>query len=202
MVLALMAGVWIGSSARWMMEDAKVQLLNGEMQNAGGTVEEHKAHCIRSTGKGGSGPSADWEIGSPVNGRVRSIMGAPCHGVTIQPERGVVYAPAAGKIIRLYPMGNAIQLRMDSGVEIMLRVGVSGDELHSVFYRSCVIQNEIVTKGKMLLEYDMEEMDREGIDTAVSLTIDATDVYPEVMVTQETGVKAGETIFVYGILRG
>ena len=56
--------------------------------------------------------------------------------------------PTAGKVLKLYPMGNRIRFRTDSGVELLLNICKDKEELHSTYYRCNVLPNEIVRKGK------------------------------------------------------
>lgn len=195
-ILALMGGFWIGRSVKWMMADTESRLENGEE-----TKEQEESERLgveeagfRKLKNNARRIPLGWEIGSPVTGTVQSISDGARKGALLQPEKGMLYAPAAGKIIRLYPMGNAMLLRTDYGVELLLRVGEAGEELHSVYYRSGVVQNEIVTKGKLLLEFDMEGMHAEGIDTAVSVMVESAHIYRDITVTQKSRVKVGEEL--------
>lgn len=171
-ILSLMGGFWIGRSVKWMMIDTENRIVDEERHIPSG-----------------------WAVGSPVTGTVRSYSEGGGRGVLIRPEQEKIYAPVAGKIIRLYPMGNAMRLRTDSGIELMLRVGETGDEMHSGYYRSYVVQNEIVSKGKLLLEFDREGLQQEGIDVAVSVTVEAADAGRDIIVTEKEKVKFGEEIF-------
>lgn len=216
-ILALMGGFWVGRSIKWMMADTESRIENADgdinrdinkdkVENMTETptkfhstvAEEHNSRKLKNTAHH---ISYGEEIGSPVSGIVRGINDGLRKGALIQPEKGLLYAPASGKIIRLYPMGNAMRLRTDSGMELLLRVGENGDELHSVYYRSYVVQNEIVTKGKLLLEFDMEGMYSEGIDTAVTVMVDTADVYPDITITRKGYVKVGDELFVCDIHR-
>ena len=110
------------------------------------------------------------------------------------PEQGQLYAPAAGKIIRLYPLGNRMLLRTDSGVELLLQVGGNLDELCGSYFRPRVMQNEIVNKGKLLLEYDREGLLSEGADTGVSISVESADKLQDITVTGKERIKAGEEL--------
>ncbi len=182
-ILALMVGFWIGRSVKWMMLETESRI--SEDSDEQGRIEDVPEGIRIPLG---------WSIGSPVAGTVRSFNDGVGVGALIRPEQGAVYAPASGKITRLYPMGNAMRLRTDSGVELIMRVGETSDELHSVYYRARVIQNEIVNKGKMLLEFDLEGLQKEGVDTAVSLVVEPADPSQNVIVTRKEQVKAGEEL--------
>ncbi len=132
-------------------------------------------------------------VGSPCGGEVNFFYEGSRRGAVILPAQGMVYAPASGKIIRVYPMGNAFLLRTDFGAELLLKVGSKRDELLSTYYRPRIVQNEIVHKGKLLLEFDLEGLQAEGEDTAVSVSVEASDDR-EVLVTGQKQVKVGEAL--------
>lgn len=200
-ILSLIGGFWIGRSVRWMMIETE-ERINDEREPEIGGEQEEKDSRESDTGErqnrkiknGVKRIPLGWSIGSPVGGTVRNINDSTGRGALIQPEQGKLYAPASGKIIRLYPMGNAMLLRTDFGVELLLRVGEMRDELHSMYYRSCVIQNEIVSKGKLLLEFDLERLCGEGVNTAVSVTVDAAAPCQDITLTRKELVKAGEEL--------
>ena len=144
-----MVGFWSGRSIRWKME---------ETEETGGRQGREKKYSSQATGEEGV------TIGSPVNGEIRKRMeetaeetadaGTGC--ISIVPEDGKVYAPTAGKVLKLYPMGNRIRFRTDSGLELLLNICRDREELHSAYYHCNVLQNEIVRKGKLLMEFDQE----------------------------------------------
>ena len=141
-IISVMAGFWIGRSMKWMAEDTERQ--------AEETIRLEKRVAVGR------------EIGSPISGEVRSCQEGERVGALIKPKENILYAPAAGKIIKLFPMGNAMILRTDYGTELYMRVGEYVDELSSAFFRSRIVQNEIVGKGKALLEFDAEGLQAQG----------------------------------------
>lgn len=135
-----------------------------------------------------------WAIGSPVSGRVSAFYEGSRRGALLVPDQGRIFAPASGKIIRLYPMGNRMLLRTDSGVELLIQVGGEADELCSMYFRPRVVQNEIVCKGKLLLEYDRERLAAEGVDTGVSISVEEAGNLRDITITEVECVKAGEEL--------
>lgn len=111
-------------------------------------------------------------MASPVAGQVDILEGQGRRGVLLTPEDNKVYAPASGKIIRLYPRGNEFLLRTDSGVVLRLQAGERDAEMTRDYFRPRIMQNEFVGKGKLLLEYDREALARDGYDTHVSMTVE------------------------------
>lgn len=135
-----------------------------------------------------------WAIGSPVAGNVSLYYEGNRRGALILSDQGRMYAPASGKIIKLYPMGNRMLLRTDSGVELILQVGDHVDELCGAYFRPRVVQNEIVNKGKLLLEYDRERLLKEGVDAGVSISMEASENLQDITITGKDQVKVGEEL--------
>lgn len=135
-----------------------------------------------------------WVVASPVAGLVRPIYEGSRCGVLIQPEENSVYAPVSGRIIKLYPMGRAMLIATDFGKELLLKVGNGGDEMCSMYYRSRVVQNEIITKGKLLLEFDRAGLENQGVDMTVTVSLENSLEESNVVITSKEFVKTGEDL--------
>lgn len=186
-VLGLLIGFWSGRSIRWKMEETEEEI--------GDNREERKITAARQLMREGT------VIGSPVNGEIRKSTegtaeeadsGTGC--ISIVPKEGKVYAPTAGKILKLYPMGNRIWFRTDSGLELILNICRDREELHSTCYHCNVLQNEIVRKGKLLVEFDQKELAEEGVDTTVTVEMCRTPEIKQIVSTWKDYIRAGEEL--------
>ena len=135
-----------------------------------------------------------WAVGSPVSGAVTYFHEGTQRGAKIVPEQGILYAPAAGKITRLYPTGNAMRLKTDYGIELLIQAGVDTEELEGRHYRARILKNEVVNKGKPLLEFDVEAIREEGYDPSVVMTVEDAQDFQNVTVCDASRVKAGENL--------
>lgn len=135
-----------------------------------------------------------WAIGSPVSGKVSYFNEGTRRGALIVPEQEILYAPAAGKITRLYPTGNAMRLRTEFGIELLIQAGIETGDLEGRYYRPRVVQNEVVNKGKPLLEFDVEGIRGEGYDPSVMMSVEEAADYRDVTVCETPNVKAGENL--------
>ncbi|MCM1541962.1 MAG: PTS glucose transporter subunit IIA [Blautia sp.] len=149
-------------------------------------VKSREKRTVRS-GRG-------WQVGSPVSGRAAVWQEGPEAEVVIQPVEDRLYAPAAGKIIKLYPMGNAFRFRTEFGAELYIRVGDVKDDMLGRYFRPRVVQNEIVCKGKLLLEFDRQGLEAEGVFVEVSVRVEHYVFGCDVAATAAEQVKAGEEI--------
>jgi PTS system beta-glucosides-specific IIC component len=144
--------------------------------------------------KRGEAVHVGFSVGSPVQGEARSVQDDYQQGFQIYPRQGSVYAPASGKITRLYPTGNAFRLRTDEGVELTLRVGTNTEELEGMYFRPRVVQNEVVVKGKLLLEYDLDSIRQEGYDPTLWLTVEDHEDYQSIEFAKDGLIKIGESL--------
>ncbi len=133
-------------------------------------------------------------IGSPVTGEVTYFSEGSSRGAMIRSSQGKLYAPASGKIVKLYPTGNRMRLRTEYGVELLIQAGIETGGLEGLHYRPRVVQNEIVTKGKLLLEYDPEAIRLEGYDPTVVMSVEDAQDYRDITVADMPQVKNGEDI--------
>lgn len=135
-----------------------------------------------------------WSVGSPVSGEVTANGEGGRTTVVIRPREDRLYAPAGGKITRLFPMGNALYFTTEFGAELYIQAGDAGDELLARYYRPRILQNEVVGKGKLLLEFDRKGLEAEGASVCVSVCVENCCYGGDVQATVAGRVDAGEEI--------
>jgi len=140
--------------------------------------------------KTGSG----WSVGSPAAGQATVRQDGPEAEVVVRPVEGKMYAPAGGKIMKLYPLGNAFRFQTEFGAELFIQVGDTEDEMLGRYYRPRVVQNEIVNTGKLLLEFDRTGLEAEGVLPEIRIRVEHFTYGSDVIATAEGPVKAGEEV--------
>lgn len=135
-----------------------------------------------------------WSVGSPVSGEVMASGEGGYATVVIRPREDRLYAPASGKVTRLFPMGNALVFTTEFGAELRIQAGDAGDELLSRYYRPRILQNEVVGKGKLLLEFDRQGLEAEGASSEVSVCVENCCYGGDVRPTAAQWVRTGEEI--------
>lgn len=140
-----------------------------------------------------------WSVGSPVSGQAAVLQEGSDTEVVIQPAEDRLYAPVGGKITKLYPLGNAFRFHTEFGAELYIQAGGGKDEMLGRYYRPRIVQNEIVNKGKLLLEFDRQGLEAEGASLEVSVRVDNYIYGSEVVATAEGQVRTGEEILWMGI---
>lgn len=107
------------------------------------------------------------DIHAPISGSMVSLAevpdttfasGAMGDGFAIIPDKGSVQAPFDGTVIVVASTGHAIGLRSDSGVEILIHIGIDTVELNGKYFNTLVAQGQKVTCGEELITFDLDKV--------------------------------------------
>lgn len=115
-------------------------------------------------------------------------------GIAIRPTVGKVFAPADGKIEMMIDSLHAVSMTSDKGAEILIHVGIDTVELKGQHFKGHVKEGEMVKRGDLLIEFDVDAIKAAGYDTIVPVIICNSDDYAEVERVTGKQVQAGETI--------
>lgn len=190
MMTALVAGFMVGRISMYSMYE---QMDVEETEEASVPQEERK-RFRRGRGHRTEEKGQFWSVGSPASGDVTLQREGEHPTVVIHPDSDRIYAPAGGKVTRLFPMGNALLFTTDFGTELYIQAGDRNDELLVRHYRPRIVQNEVVEKGKLLLEFDRAGLVTEGASAEVLVCVENCFYGGEVRLTAGEYVKVGEEI--------
>ncbi|TFC70281.1 glucose PTS transporter subunit IIA [Cryobacterium sp. TMT2-4] len=110
-------------------------------------------------------------IGSPIAGIVVPLTDVPDPvfskgivglGVGIDPTEDTVYAPGAGKVLVAQATGHAFGLRLDSGVEMLIHVGIDTVNLGGKGFEVKVAAGDRVEAGTPLVTFDRKVIEDAG----------------------------------------
>ncbi|MCL2053782.1 MAG: PTS glucose transporter subunit IIA [Oscillospiraceae bacterium] len=142
-------------------------------------------------------------ISSPMDGTViplskvsdpvfsQGILGP---GIAIQPDSGYVCAPCSAVIEQMFETGHAANLVTDSGVQLLIHVGIDTVKLKGRHYTIIKNSGEKVSKGDILMEFDAAAISGEGFDTVTPVIICNPDDFGKLSFAKEGAIKAGETL--------
>ncbi len=144
----------------------------GEEETGTKKTEETKTETkeIPET-KAAEGPE---DLYSPMKGEVLPIdqsndaafaSKAMGDGVAINPEEGVIYAPADGKISLVFPTKHAIGITLGSGVELLIHAGIDTVKMEGEGFELYVDAGDQIKKGDKLLSFDMNLVKEKGYQT-------------------------------------
>lgn len=105
------------------------------------------------------------DIQAPIKGNAVALdnvpdpafaSGAMGQGIAIEPEEGKVFAPFDGTVSHVIKSKHAIILEHESGVQILIHVGINTVALKGSGYTPHVQTGDRVKAGQLLLEFDRE----------------------------------------------
>lgn len=102
-------------------------------------------------------------------------------GVVINPTEGTVVAPCNGKISLVFPTKHAIGITSNTGVELLIHVGINTVQMEGRGFTAFVSAGDTVKQGQKLLTFDINLIKKEGYDTQTMIILPETE---ETLVTR------------------
>lgn len=141
---------------------------------------------------------------APMNGEVVDLsvvpdetfaLGILGQGVAILPSEGKLYSPVDGVVSSIFETRHAICLETNTGAEMLLHIGLETISLKGKYFKVKVQAGQWVEKGDLLIEFNLEEVQKNfKMYTPVLLT--NADDYRTVQILKQPGpVKAGEPLY-------
>jgi len=137
---------------------------------------------------------------SPMRGTVLALDHVPDatfasgllgQGAAIVPADNKVIAPFAGEVASLFATKHAIGLLSDSGIEVLIHVGIDTVKLDGKPFTAHVKVGDKIQPGDLLLEFDRQAILDAGYDLATPIIISNSDDYRDVATVAATAVQAG-----------
>lgn len=133
-------------------------------------------------------------LNAPVSGRILSleevkdptfsehILG---EGIAIIPENGNIVAPADAVIASVPRTNHAISMTTDSGVELLIHVGIDTVELEGKYFNIPVQLGDHVKAGDVLIEVDLDGVKNAGYDIVTPMVVTNMEHYTSLSVTAD-----------------
>lgn len=115
-------------------------------------------------------------------------------GVVILPVTDQLTAPITGEIVTIFPGGHAIGLLSESGVEVLIHVGIDTVELKGVGFEVIVEKGQRVQQGQQLAKLDLASIKAAGYSTETVVVITNTSEFLTVLPESQQPVKIGNKI--------
>ena len=125
-------------------------------------------------------------IYAPIEGEAVAITEVPDptfaegmlgNGVAIMPTDGKVCAPVNGTVETMFDTGHAVTLVSESGMEILIHVGLETVGLNGAPFQVMVKNGQAVKKGDILMIADLEAIKAAGLPTITPVLVCNSDDY-------------------------
>ncbi len=113
-------------------------------------------------------------------------------GVAFQALGGKVFAPADGEVSTVFPTGHAVVLTTSEGVEILIHIGLDTVKLEGKHFQIKTEAGKQVKKGELLIEADIQAIEKEGYDCMTPMIICNTPDFTAVEGIAQGHVKPGD----------
>ena len=143
------------------------------------------------------------EIASPVTGSVVALKDVPDQvfsagtlgdGVAVEPSVGQVVAPADCEITATMDTKHAVGFTTDTGVEMLVHVGLNTVELNGKHFECKVKEGDKCKAGDVLLTFDMEGIKAAGYPLVTPVIVTNSDDFVSLNVAASGPVSAGEKL--------
>lgn len=135
----------------------------------------------------------DFEM--PIHGKIIPLAEVPDEvfakemmgpGFAILPTGDVLYSPVDGRVVSVFPTKHAIGIETDTGIEILIHVGLDTVKLDGEGFESFVEQGQLVQRGDKLLKLDLEFLDANAPSLATPI------IFTNLMDQKVTVLKDGD----------
>ena len=118
-------------------------------------------------------------------------------GAMVVPSKDdpVVYAPEDGEVSLVFDTKHAIGLTTDSGVELLIHVGVDTVKLNGQGFTPLVETGQRVKKGEPMLKLDLDFLEKNAPSIATPVMDTEMDDTKKIRLLTNGPVKAGEELF-------
>lgn len=150
-------------------------------------------------------PDAPKTVMAPVSGTVIPLeqvedeafsSGVMGKGVAILPDNGTFCSPCDGVVSAIFPTGHAVGITSDSGVEVLIHIGMDTVKMDGEGFEKKVKEGDRVTVGQPLVQVDLKAVEKAGYSAVTPIIITNTYQFADIVTSASGKVAAGEELLV------
>lgn len=147
-------------------------------------------------------------ISSPVNGMAADLSTAPDDafaqrmmgdGAVVVPHDAIVSAPEDGEIAFVFDTKHAVGFLTDSGVSLLIHVGIDTVKLDGKGFEALVETGQHVKKGTPMLKLDLEYLKEHAPSIASPVICTELEDNQKIRLLKEGDIKTGDELFAIDI---
>ena len=143
------------------------------------------------------------ELLSPLKGEIlelsevpdptfaQEILGA---GIAFKPETGEVVAPVDAKVVNLFDTKHALGLETESGIEILIHIGLDTVKMGGEGFEAFVDQGDTVKAGDKLIEVDLELVEEKAESIITPMVVTNTADFDEISSSASGQIDIGDKV--------
>ncbi|HCH9865850.1 TPA: PTS transporter subunit IIABC [Staphylococcus aureus] len=141
------------------------QIMNGQVVENPTTMEDDKDETVVVAEDKSATSELSHIVHAPLTGEVTPLSEVPDQvfsekmmgdGIAIKPSQGEVRAPFNGKVQMIFPTKHAIGLVSDSGLELLIHIGLDTVKLNGEVFTLHVEEGQEVKQGDLLINFDLD----------------------------------------------
>ena len=143
-------------------------------------------------------------VSSPITGLAADLSTAPDEGfagrmmgdgAVVTPENAQIVAPEDGEVVFVFDTKHAIGFLTDSGLSLLLHIGIDTVSLNGEGFRVFVENGQKVKKGEKLMEIDIDFLKAHAPSLCSPILCTELEDNDKVRLLAEGEIKAGEPLF-------
>ncbi|EOL44156.1 beta-glucoside-specific PTS transporter subunit IIABC [Enterococcus caccae] len=166
-------------------------------------VETTKVIAKKSEDTSSSDISSITEVATPIKGEIvalgsvedgmfsEEILGK---GFAVKPVEGVVYAPVSGTVTAIFDSKHAIGLTSDSGVELLIHIGIDTVQLNGDGYEYFVEKGQNIEIGDKLIQFDLEKITEKGYNIITPVVVTNSADFGDIITLTKALSEPGEQV--------
>ncbi|OKP04907.1 N-acetylglucosamine-specific PTS transporter subunit IIBC [Xenorhabdus eapokensis] len=114
-------------------------------------------------------------------------------GIAIRPTSNIIFAPVAGTVVKIFDTNHAVCIETDSGIEIIIHIGIDTVSLNGTGFERLVEEGEKVKIGHPLLKLDLDYLNAHAKSMVSPVIISNIDDYVGVKILTKGNVIANKS---------
>ena len=148
-------------------------------------------------------PGVKETLVAPIEGEMIPLMdvndkifasGAMGKGVAFKPNADSITSPVNGRVSSIFQTKHAIGLITESGMEILIHVGIDTVKLNGSHFETFVKVDDQVKVGEQILTFDRKEIEALGYDTTVIMIITNANHYKDIVEMKSGSVTSKDEV--------